>query len=238
MHDADPTVATSLEQRPMSAAAVASLVFGLLLCIPGAGLIGTVTGAIGLASTGPTGTKRGRGVAVSGLVISILSLFGWIVTGILAVQGWNAYVKPLMEVVISGPDRTLQAAFKGDATAFDADWMPGRAPSAAERTAFVSGVTLVLGEFKGAEIQAGAQPPTDSMSGNAEDFELPWTFTFENGACSGVVTYRQSRRGEMTPGGAYVGIDAIEITGPSGTRFTLGGGDSTGDIVPTEDAAP
>ena len=64
-------------------------------------------------------------------MISILSLFGWIVTGILAVQGWNAYVKPSMEVVISGPDRTLQAAFKGDATAFDADWMPGRAPSAA-----------------------------------------------------------------------------------------------------------
>jgi hypothetical protein len=238
MHDVHPTVTTASEGRPMSAAAVASLVFGLLLCIPGAGLIGTVTGVIGLASTGPTGMKRGRGIAISGLVISILSLFGWIVTGVVAVQGWNAYVKPSMEVVISGPDRTLQAAFKGDVTAFDADWMPGRAPSAAERTAFVSGVTLALGEFKGAEIQAGAQPPTDSMSGNAEDFELPWTFTFENGACSGVVTYRPSRRGETTPGGAYVGIDAIEITSPSGTRFTLGGGDGTGDAEPTEDAAP
>jgi hypothetical protein len=221
MHESAPPVITDPQDRPLSAMAVASLVFGLLLCLPGAGLPGVICGAIGLSATGANGARRGRGLAVSGLVISVIAMAGWIVAAIVAQQVWSGLIKPSMEVVMEGPDRTLTAAFAADGTAFESDWMPGRAPTESERAAFVSGVTLVLGTFQGGSIEEGAQPPAESMSGGANDFDIPWSFTFSEGIASGVVTYRPSRQGETTPGGAFVAIDAIEIEGPDGTRFRL-----------------
>jgi len=229
MHESAPPVIDATQDRPLSAAAVASLVLGLLVCIPGAGLIGTVCGAIGVAATGANGSKRGRGMAMAGLIISIIAVIVWVVVAILTQRAWSVFIKPSMEVVIEGPDRTLKAAFADDATAFDADWMPGRAPSEAERAAFVEGVTLVLGAYQGGSIEEGAQPPAESMSGGAEDFRIPWTFTFADGIASGTVTYRPSRGGETTAGGAYVAVDAIEIEGPDGERFVLTRSRSAGD---------
>lgn len=222
MHDAAPPVIDADQQeRGLSATAVASLVLGLLFCIPGAGLVGTVLGGIGVAATGASGSKRGRGIAVGGLILSILGIVGWVLVAISAQQAWTLLIKPSMEVVMEGPDRTLKAAFAGDASTFDADWMPGRAPSDAERLAFIEGVTLVLGAYQSGSIEEGAQPPADSMSGGTEDFKIPWAFTFADGIASGTVTYRPSRRGETTAGGAYVAIDAIEIEGPDGEVFRL-----------------
>ncbi len=224
MTDAPPLVSVPVQDRPLSAAAVASLVFGLLMCLPGAGVLGIVSGAIGLTGTGANGVRRGRGVAIAGFVLSAISILIWVVVAIGMNQAWNELVKPAMAVVIEGPDRTLKAASAGDGVTFDADWMPGRAPTEAERATFIAGVTLALGVYRAGSIEEGAQPPANSMSGNAEDFTIPWTFTFAEGETSGTVTYRPSRAGEVTPGGSYVAIDAIEIEGPDGTRFRLGGG--------------
>lgn len=224
MTDAPPLVSVPAQDRPLSAAAVASLVFGLLMCLPGAGLLGIVSSAFGLMSTGATGVRRGRGMAIAGLVLSAISILIWVVVAIGMNRAWTELVKPAMAVVIEGPDRTLKAAFAEDGVTFDADWMPGRAPAEAERAAFIAGVTLVLGDYRAGSIEEGAQPPASSMSGGSDDFTIPWTFTFAEGETSGTVTYRPSRAGEVTPGGSYVAIDAIEIEGPDGTRFRLGGG--------------
>ncbi len=221
MHDDTPPMINADHGRPLSAAAVASLVFGLLICIPGAGLVGAVLGGVGVATTGANGLKRGRGMAISGLILSVVSLVIWVVSAFSLQKAWTVLIKPSMEVVMDGPDRTLKAAFAADSATFDADWMPGRAPSDADRAAFVEGVTLVLGAYEGGSIEDGAQPPADSMSGGAEDFRIPWSFTFANGIASGMVTYRPSRGGETTPGGAYVAIDAIELEGPGGATFVL-----------------
>jgi hypothetical protein len=60
-----------------SVASVISLVSGLLFCIPGlTGVIALITGIIGIAQTGNPAVK-GRGMAIAGLILGILSLGGW-----------------------------------------------------------------------------------------------------------------------------------------------------------------
>lgn len=204
-------------ERPLSATAVASLVLGLLFCVPGLGLVGAALGAIGVAVTGPTGTRRGRGMAVAGLVLSGLTLVGWIVVGVGMKEVWQTYVAPAMIVVEQGPERTLRATFDGDATASAADWMPGTAPNDVDRAAFVAGLTEVMGAFQSASIEAGAQPP----AGAAGEFDLPFEFRFEQGTARGSVAFRASSQGETTPGGSYLGIAEIRIETPDGKVFTL-----------------
>jgi hypothetical protein len=64
-----------------SGAAVCSLVCGLVMCIPGlTGLVAIITGIVGIAETGKPGV-RGRGMAIAGLILGILSLAGWGVLG-------------------------------------------------------------------------------------------------------------------------------------------------------------
>jgi hypothetical protein len=64
-----------------SGAAVASLVCGLIMCIPGiTGLVAVITGFVGIAETGKPGV-RGRGMAVAGLILGFVSLCGWGLAG-------------------------------------------------------------------------------------------------------------------------------------------------------------
>jgi hypothetical protein len=63
---------TPMHLRPFSQAAVWSIV--LALFCP---LIGIVFGIVGVTATGPSGDRRGRGAAVTGIVLCVLSmLFG------------------------------------------------------------------------------------------------------------------------------------------------------------------
>jgi hypothetical protein len=60
-----------------SAAAVTSLVCGLILCVPFlTGLIAVITGIVGIAVTGKP-SIRGRGMAVAGLILGILNICGY-----------------------------------------------------------------------------------------------------------------------------------------------------------------
>jgi hypothetical protein len=60
-----------------SAAAITSLVCGLILCIPFVtGLVAVITGIVGIAVTGNPAV-RGRGMAVAGLILGILNICGY-----------------------------------------------------------------------------------------------------------------------------------------------------------------
>jgi hypothetical protein len=63
-----------------SAAAVTSLVCGLLLCIPLAVIVAIITGIIGIAATSNP-MVRGRGMAIAGLILGIVGLGLWGIGG-------------------------------------------------------------------------------------------------------------------------------------------------------------
>jgi hypothetical protein len=73
-----------------SAAAVTALVMGLLFCIPGITSLGAVLfGFIGIGAT-KNPMVRGRGMAISGLILGILGVLGWGGCGGLAAYSWIA----------------------------------------------------------------------------------------------------------------------------------------------------
>jgi len=60
-----------------SAAAITSLVCGLIMCVPFVtGLVAIITGFVGISSTSNPAVK-GRGMAVAGLILGFLSIAGW-----------------------------------------------------------------------------------------------------------------------------------------------------------------
>jgi hypothetical protein len=90
-----------------SAAAVTSLVCGLIFCIPGlTGLIAVITGGVGIAATSNPAVK-GRGMAIAGLILGLLSLAGW---GVLGLVGVHVYQK-------SGPQRAFAQQYVTDLAA-------------------------------------------------------------------------------------------------------------------------
>jgi hypothetical protein len=87
-----------------SGAAVCSLVCGLVMCIPGiTGLVAVITGIIGIAETGKPAV-RGRGMAIAGLVLGIISLGLWGAVGVGVYQVVRA----------SGPQRIFAKSFVND----------------------------------------------------------------------------------------------------------------------------
>ncbi len=106
-----------------SGAAVASLVLGILGCVPAiAGLLAVILGIVGLRSTGRPGV-RGRGLAVAGLILGGLSLLGWSAAGVGGGYLW----------VSTAPDRAAARQFArslaaGDEAKATALCQPGLAP--------------------------------------------------------------------------------------------------------------
>jgi hypothetical protein len=100
-----------------SGAAIASLVLGFVgFCIPLiGGLVAVILGLVGIASTGKPNVK-GRGLAIAGLILGLLTLLGWgVFGGIMGVMMAKA-----------GPDRAAARTFlthiaAGDAVAAHAD---------------------------------------------------------------------------------------------------------------------
>lgn len=69
-------------ERPYSVAAIVSLVTGLICCLPFVtGVTAIITGIVGIRVTGTNGTRRGRGMAIAGLVLGLVSLLGWALFG-------------------------------------------------------------------------------------------------------------------------------------------------------------
>lgn len=75
--------------RTTSGAAITSLVCGLLFCIPGVtGLVAVITGIVGIKSTSKPNVG-GRGMAIAGLLLGLLSIAGWIGVGGVMWYGWS-----------------------------------------------------------------------------------------------------------------------------------------------------
>lgn len=112
-----------------SAAAVASLVLGVLGCMPFCtGVLAIITGIVGISVTGNPSIK-GRGMAIAGLILGTLSLIGW--TGVGGVMWrWR---------VVTVPERVLAHQFISDLS------QGNTSAAAAESTSRVTAAQLDAG---------------------------------------------------------------------------------------------
>lgn len=79
-----------------SGLAIASLICGIVGCVPGAGIAAVVMGHMALGRIKTSG-QGGRGMALAGLILGYLSIVGWIIailTGGLAIFGVVSEMPP------------------------------------------------------------------------------------------------------------------------------------------------
>lgn len=132
-----------VEPRRVSALAVSSLIFGILCCIPGFGLIGTILGGSGLIAIGRSeGRLSGRGMAFTGLLLGLFGTLAWLgvlVGGSYTLQQMGTY------------SDIVRAADKGDHTGVRAMLSPAAAKSItdAQIDAFAARVKAEHGAFQG-----------------------------------------------------------------------------------------
>ena len=75
----------ALARPPLSKAALASLILGILLCIPLLTSIAALVCAIlGIRATRASAGRRGRGLAIAGLTLGIVGTVGWGAVGCLS----------------------------------------------------------------------------------------------------------------------------------------------------------
>jgi len=80
-----------------SGLAIASLICGILGCIPGAGIAAAVMGHMALGRIKLSG-QGGRGMAIIGLVLGYLSIVGWIIAIIVTIAGTMAAVETMEQM--------------------------------------------------------------------------------------------------------------------------------------------
>jgi len=92
-----------------SGAAIASLVCGILGCIPFlTSILAVILGIVGIKQTGNP-QRTGRGLAIAGLLLGLLGIAGWTIGGGLGILGWSAakkqlalQAKPCLEAISAG----------------------------------------------------------------------------------------------------------------------------------------
>ena len=107
-----------------SGSAITSLVLGLLFCIPGITSLGAIIfGLVGIRATARP-HYTGRGMAIAGLVLGLLGLFGWGAVSVLAYHGVRA---GLADAVVANAFFHDLAA--GDTAAASAECVSGTTPA-------------------------------------------------------------------------------------------------------------
>ncbi len=203
-----------------SGLAVGSLVSSLICCLPVTTILGVLLGIAAVFSINANPARKGKGLAVTGIVLGILF------TAIQIPLGTKAYhfIVDYTAFVQSGPAAALEAGFNGDAAAFRSHFFgAGATASDAEATRFTDEMRSRYGGF----ISASFDPQNNQQQPGFGQTTVKMVY---------VIEFEQQSMGadvwlvfvdEAT--GAYRKLDSITI-------FDAEGGDLT--YPPPPDAGP
>src|ERR1051326_5420777 len=149
-HPMEPEPSLTDEARArVSGLAVSSLVFGILCCIPGSGLIAAILGGSGLIAISHSERRlSGRTMAFIGLVLGILGCAGWLAIGI----GARREIAVIQTRLVDPSVATVQA--------------PGNKDWAGARKLFAPSAGITDDQLKdfAARVEALFGPPLNSQS--------------------------------------------------------------------------
>jgi hypothetical protein len=139
-----PTDPMSPSAQKTSGLAIASLVCSLICCIPPIPLVASLLGILAMISIGSDPAKRGKGMAITGIVLGVLFTIGQAAI----YPGVYGYVKETMALVTLGPSDVLVAGSAGDTAGFKAGFHgDGATAPDAEVIAFIAVLEDRYGEF-------------------------------------------------------------------------------------------
>lgn len=182
-----------------SGMAITSFVCAILGCCPFIpSLLAVLFGVGGMVAVSRNPMLRGRGFAVTGLILGVLGLAAWGLGTVWAVDKG----KEIFAYIQNGPELALKAAVSGDAARFRSEFYgQGAAAGDDEVAAFISAIESRYGAFIGAsfnERAAGQQPPP---FGNPV-IPYPYTLRFANGTQDATIEIAMTdpaRGGSITP---------------------------------------
>ena len=147
---------TMTPQRQTSGAAVASLICGILGCVPLiTGLLAVILGIVGLKKTKDP-RYSGRGMAIAGLILGLISLVVWgVIAGGGAMGGWMAYSYTKAE-------REVAKQFAADLAAGNVDAAQARCTSRVKREELVEAAKKMKGwgTFQDTTLPVGSKQTT------------------------------------------------------------------------------
>lgn len=149
--------------------AIVSLVAGALFCIPGiTGLVAVITGLIGF-SRGRDPRMGGRGLAIAGIILGVLSLAGW------GVVGYGAYWTYQQ---VAGAMNTVELTLRdvSEGRIEQAEQRTGGALSRARLTALQAELRG-LGQLRSIALEEGNLDPASDPNA----WQIRGTATFEQG---------------------------------------------------------
>jgi hypothetical protein len=176
-----------------SAAAVASLIFGILGCLIITGIIAIITGIIGISATKNPNVK-GRGMAIAGL---ILGLIGTLSGGLCLGLGGAVYLaaRPAIQTVAGFTSAASSGDFNKAMEFVDETQVPK------DKLVAIVDDLKSLGEFK--EYKPGAKNNVDFTAGV---YDFQGTLVFQNGQTRSIdVSLRKQSDGKLK-------ITALDVT--------------------------
>jgi hypothetical protein len=175
--DTPPFDATAAGPQKTSGLAIASLVCSLICCIPITTILGILLGVGAMISIGGDPAKKGKGMAITGIVLGIVFTVG---QGLLYPPAYG-YIKATIELVHSGPSTALAAGFAGDTAGFkDQFYGAGAAASDAEAQAFINALRSRYGEYVDCRFDEAAGQPKQPGFGTPS-VPFPYVIEFAGG---------------------------------------------------------
>lgn len=185
----------------VSTMAIASLVFGLLCCIPGSGLIATILGGSALVRIGSSqGRLTGRGMAFTALVLGLLGTVFYLFVGIGAsqvAQMFGRYGQQTAQAITSGDSRSLRGMLSASASASLTDeqaqtFFKEVSERAGKFDRLPRGIMAWINDF------AAAQPLVNAAglkAGDPKETRMPIPAHFDRGLSLIIVEVDQGARG-------------------------------------------
>jgi hypothetical protein len=169
-----------------SGIAVASLVSSLIFCCPITTILGVLLGLVALVSIGGNPARKGKGLAIAGIVLGIIFTAG---QAYFANTAWKAY-----GIFRDAPGEALRPGFAGDYAAMRRNFGPaGEQATDAEAQAFVEELRARYGSVQRSELDFQAYRGMQPQPGQTV-VELPWALVFDQERVMANLTMDQSQQ--------------------------------------------
>lgn len=144
------------QPQSTSGLAIASLVCSLIICCPLVTVLGPILGIAAIGKIGSPPRQRGKGLAIAGIIIGILTT----VVSSVSIYYVYRFTVNIFEFVETAPQEAMRAGSAGDLNAFRSHFHGVGATASDEQVqAFLDEVEERYGDFVSAEVDRGAAQP-------------------------------------------------------------------------------